>query len=150
MGGRGPAPRKPSSAKRRPNSGLAFKRLPHEGRKGDPPPWPLPEITGDPAASAQEAEEWTRLWSLPQAFEWERMQCAPLVALYVRVFVRAMRPGADTKLFGEVRQLDAKIGLSPRAMQDLRWETDEAPPEEDGASLPPEEHAPYVPKAESP
>lgn len=149
MAGKGPAPRKPASAKRRPYSGTGFKRLPHEGRKGPTPAWPLP-VGVDPSVEEQETAEWERLWKLPQAIEWERMQCETLVALYVRVYVRCARPGADTKLFGEVRQLDAKIGLSPRAMQDLRWETDEAPlPEEEGA-VPFEEHAPYVPKAESP
>lgn len=151
MAGKGPAPMKSRDNKRRPNAGNGFKRLPHEGRKGDPPPWPLPE-SDDERDTIAEAAEWARVWALPQAVEWERMRCEPIVAMYVRVFVRASRTGGDPKMLNEMRQLDAKIGLSPKSMMDLRWETDEAPDEED-------EETPvavnggervYVPKVESP
>lgn len=148
----GPAPRKAPSARRRPNAATAFKRLPHEGRSGPPPPWPLP-LAQDPDQAAIEDAQWKKLWSLPQAFEWERMRCEDLVALYCRVFARAMDPRADQKLLSELRQLDSKIGLSPRAMQELRWETDEAPVEDEDAPAANGTHAPYVPqspKAESP
>jgi hypothetical protein len=67
---------------------------------------------------------WKKLWALPQAIEWERMQCEDIVALYVRAFCAASEGEPDTKMLAEVRQLDAKIGLSPKAMRDLRWETD--------------------------
>jgi hypothetical protein len=46
--------------------------------------------------------------------------------LYVRTWVAAALPGADTKLLSESRQLDAKIGVSPKAMQGLRWEISQA------------------------
>lgn len=149
MGGRGPAPTKSRDQKRRPNATPGFKRLPHEGRSGELPTWPLPE-SDDPWQNEAEAAEWDRLWSLPQAVEWERMRCETFVALYVRTFVRASLPGAETKLLSEMRQLDAKIGLSPRAMQDLRWETDEAPMTEDDAPPAQVEERVWVPKAESP
>ena len=149
MAGKGPAPMKARDQKRRPNATSGFKRLPHEGRSGDPPVWPLPELD-DSQLAALEAVEWARVWGLPQAVEWERMRCETLVAMYVRVFVKASLTGGDTKLLSEMRQLDAKIGLSPRAMMDLRWETDDAPfEEEDDPAVPvPIGQRIYVPKAE--
>jgi len=127
MAGKGPAPLKPRDNKRRQNATPGFKILSHDAREGkDTPPWPLPSPEDDGVAAA-EAAEWSRLWSLPQAEEWERMRCEPTVALYVRVFVRASMTGGDPKLLNEFRQLDSKIGISPRAMLDLRWETDNAP-----------------------
>jgi hypothetical protein len=117
--------------------------LPHDGRTGPTPTWPLGDI--DDA----EGQMWERVWRLPQAIEWERMRCEDLVALYVRAFVRASAV-VDTKLLAEVRQLDAKIGLSPKAMRDLRWETDEpAPPQVDAPVETPKAETPkrvYVPK----
>jgi len=148
MAGKGPAPFKSSEAKRRPNASPGFKRLPHKGRSGETPPWPLPELD-DPQLAALESMEWTRIWTLPQAVEWERMRCETLVAMYVRVFAKASLTGGDTKLLSEMRQLDAKIGLSPKAMMDLRWETDEAPVEEEDAPIPvPNGQRVFVPKAD--
>jgi len=97
-----------------------------------------------------ELQLWKRLWTLPQAIEWERMKCEDIVALYVRAFVRATAIDADAKMLAEVRQLDAKIGLSPKAMRDLRWETDEpAEPEQSEESSAPERaERVYVPPAQ--
>jgi hypothetical protein len=122
----GPPP-KDAKLRRRRNATAGFKLLPHEGRAGKPPAWPLP-VSGD---NFDELEYWTKLWSLPQAIEWERMRCEEIVALYVRTFVAAALSADDPKLLAEARQLDAKIGLSPKAMKDLHWETDEPLDEED-------------------
>lgn len=135
MAGKGPGPLKSASARRNKaanNASPGFKTLPHDGPTTPAPEWPLPELTydDDPKIAEAEKKEWERVWRLPQAYEWERMQCEPLVALYVRVFVKAARTG-DQKLLNEMRQLDSKLGLSPRAMMDLRWETDEASYEEE-------------------
>ncbi len=118
MAGKGPAPKLPDQRRRR-NATPGFKRLSHEGRFGDPPASPLT------TPSAAELNQWRELWSLPQAVEWERIRCEPMVALYVRVFV-SVTTELDPKMLNELRQLDAKIGLSPRSMLDLRWEIDEA------------------------
>ena len=129
----GPQP-KPAALRRRKNIEPGFKLLPHEGRKGVAPVWPLPEHPDDRIQDL-ENRMWNRIWKLPQANEWERMRCEDVIALYVRTFVAAAERPTDFKLLAEVRQLDSKIGLSPRAMRDLRWETDSAP-------LDPEEIAP--------
>ena len=116
-------PKKPIAQIRRVKTPPGFRLLPHVGRDGDPPVWPLSK------ASAAELRQWKKLWTLPQAVEWERMRCEDVVALYVRVFVVVSSDVTNPKMLAEVRQLDAKIGLSPRAMLDLRWETDAAPAE---------------------
>lgn len=137
----GPPPKDPSTRRRR-NATPGFKMLPAVGRPGPPPEWPI--------AGAPEFDEialWKRVWTLPQALEWERMHCEDIVALYVRAFVRATAPDADSKLYAEVRQLDAKIGLSPKAMRDLRWETDEPaePQEQADEPAPARTERTYVP-----
>lgn len=139
MGGNGPAPKHPSLKRRRtPTPG--FRLLPHEGRAGDPPPWPIGDQT------VLEAAVWLDLWRLPQAVEWERMDITRQVARYVRTLVEAEQPGADSKLLTEVRQLEDRLGLTPRAMQTLRWETDEPLPEEEPAAEPKGDRArAYVP-----
>ena len=149
MPGRGPAPMKGKHGARRGPVTPGFKQLPHEGRSGDPPAWPLPAPDSSERAE-REATEWARVWGLPQAIEWERMRCETWVALYVRVYVRASETGANEKLLAEVRQIDAKIGLSPRAMNDLRWETDEALTDDDNEQAATGNgHRPFVPGGES-
>jgi len=131
----GPPPKDPQLRRRR-NATPGFKLLPHEGRTGPVPPWPLPPHPA-PQVAALETVKWAELWALPQAVEWERMQDYGTVALYVRVFCEVAAGIASGPLLSEVRQLDAKIGLSPKAMRDLRWETDEPVAEEPEAPAPP-------------
>ncbi len=139
----GPPP-KDASLRRRRNPTPGFKLLPHEGRTGPAPDWPLAG-----GAANDEQRLWVKLWALPQAVEWERMRCEEIVALYTKVFVDAAS-SPDPKLLAEARQLDTKIGLSPKAMRDLHWETDE--PLDDGEDLLPDPGKPetigrtYVPK----
>jgi len=141
-----PEPRpKDARIRRRRNPTPGFKLLPHEGRTGPPPEWPLPTHP-DPVTAALEARKWEELWTLPQAVEWERMRDFGTVALYVRVFVEAAMPMADEKLLTQVRQLDAKIGLSARSMRDLHWETDEPIPDEPDEPTEPPKPRVYVPR----
>lgn len=125
MAGKGPAPSKPGDAKRRGTPTPGFKQLPYEGRLGDPPAWPLGTPTLD------EHKMWTKLWSLPQATMWERVRCEDTVALYVRCMLYVVEHEHDDKMLNQVRQLDSKLGLTPRALLDLRWEIESAPVEED-------------------
>ncbi len=119
MAGTGPAP-KPGA--RRPNNGRdnnPFHQslsLPADGRKGDPPKWPLPGrmLKGEKAA-------WSDAWATPQAVAWERLGWARQVARYVRTLVRSEEPDAPASLLGEVRQLEDRLGLTPMAMLRLRW-----------------------------
>ena len=143
----GPPPKDPSVRRRR-NATPGFRQLPAEGRSGPAPDFPLS------APTQAELEMWSRLWALPQATEWERIQCEDMVALYVRTFSMATSAGVEgaqlQKLLAEVRQLDSKIGISPSAMQALRWERADPPQAEEKANgtaeAVPEEEAPFVPR----
>jgi len=88
-------------------------------------------VNNDATMDLMESTVWEDLWKLPQAVEWERLDYLRTVARYVRTLVAAELPGADSKLLSEARQLEDRLGLTPRAMQTLRWETDEPKEDED-------------------
>ncbi len=110
----GPLPKDPSQRRRR-NATPGFEQLPPEGRVAPAPEWPFPP------ASKQETAKWEDLWRLPQAVKWEEMHAEDTVALYVRTLIAAVEDIDNTKLLAEVRQLDAKLGISPKAMLNIRW-----------------------------
>lgn len=110
----GPLPKDPSQRRRR-NATPGFELLPAEGRQGDAPRWPF----GKP--NVFQRDKWEELWHLPQAVKWEEMQCADTVALYVIALDSYLQDPTETKLLAEVRQLDAKLGISPKAMLNIRW-----------------------------
>jgi len=115
MAGMGPPP-KPASQRRRTNATVAMTQLPAEGRKGDPPAWPLA------ASAAYDEQTWRDLWSTPQAAAWERLGigCIRMVARYVVLLAEA--DVGEPKAAMEVRQIEDRLGLSPLAMLRLRWE----------------------------
>ena len=88
--------------------------LPAEGRKGDPPDWPL---YGNP--TAVQAEAWRELWATPQAVMWERQGWTRVVARYVIVMLEAELLNKDA--LAEARQLEDRLGLTPKAMRLLLW-----------------------------
>lgn len=126
MAGFGAAP-KPGS--RQPNRGLgaaAQQRLPSSGRQGPVPNWPLGRPT------KRESELWERIWKIPQAVAWERLEWTDAVARYVRVQVVAEKPKAPFIALAEARQMEDRLGLSPLSLLRLRWEiVDEEPAEVD-------------------
>jgi hypothetical protein len=112
----GPPPKDPSQRRRR-NATPGFEQLPAEGRALPAPKWPFDEPT------KREQQMWDELWRLPQAIKWEEMNAEDTVALYVRCYVEAMQE-RNPKMLNEVRQLDSKLGISPKAMRDMRWEVE--------------------------
>ena len=84
--------------------------LPPAGRQGDPPPVPK-GIDLWPAG----VEIWRELWSLPQAVEWERMHAHRVVARYCSM------SDSDEPDLAELRQLEDRLGLNPKAMRALMW-----------------------------
>lgn len=110
----GPPPKDPSQRRRR-NATPGFEQLDPDGRVAPAPEWPFGEATPD------EARKWEELWRLPQAVKWEEMSAHDTVALYVRALCAVVRD-MDAKLMNEVRQLDNKLGISPLAMRNMRWE----------------------------
>ncbi|MFC6017788.1 hypothetical protein ACFP2T_16425 [Plantactinospora solaniradicis] len=96
--------------------------LPAEGRKGDPPKWPLPG-----RMDAAEREAWAQLWATPQAVAWERLGWTRTVARYCRMMVQAEKRDASAALLGQVTILEDRLGLTPKSMRILLWQiaTDE-------------------------
>lgn len=115
----GPPPNK--NARRR-NARPDWRRLPRSGRTGDPPDWPL-------GGKLNKAEQklWRQLWASPQAVAWEALAWARTVARYTRLAIQAEKPGIHASFVGEVRQLEDRLGLNPKAMKSLAWEIDDEP-----------------------
>ena len=108
----GPAP-KANPAHRIARVGL--RRLPPEGRKGPTPPWPLSNGQTPP-----ERDLWRQLWHSPQSAAWEEMGWTRVVARYCRVLLAAEQ--LDKDAMSEARQLEDRLGLTPKAMRMLLWE----------------------------
>lgn len=110
MPGRPPDP----NSKRR-NTRVGITVLPAGGRTGRPPKWPL---AGRMAAG--ETAAWRELWKTPQAMAWEALGMTRVVARYCRVLVEAEAPYAK-EARAEARQLEDRLGLTPKSMRSLMW-----------------------------
>jgi hypothetical protein len=104
-------PPKPDAVRRNARSGP--KVLPAGGRTKLAPNWPF-----EPATLA-EADLWKSLWATPQACAWEEHGWDRVVARYVRVVLEAEK--LDKDALSEARQLEDRLGLTPKAMQMLMW-----------------------------
>lgn len=140
----GPQRKTDDALRRRRTPTPGFRQLPPEGRPGPAPAYPLP------GGGSIEIVKWEELWQLPQAVEWERIGCYDTVALYVKVW-HELQEDFDPKLLTELRQLDNKIGLSPRALKELGWEIANPDKEEPEVKRPgPERPRVYVPDSRHP
>lgn len=101
----------------RANARVGPLKLPAGGRTGDPPAWPL-----EGAQLAAERRAWGQLWATPQAVAWERLGWTRTVARYCRILLEAEARNADAQVRAEARQLEDKLGLTPKAMRLLLWE----------------------------
>jgi hypothetical protein len=107
-----PMPPKPDPVRR--NARVGPQVLPAEGRRGLAPNWPLAG-----GASSDEAYLWAELWATPQAVAWERLGWTRVVARYCRVAIVA--EGLNKDALAEARQLEDRLGLTPKAMRLLMW-----------------------------
>lgn len=112
---------KPPDQRRRRNATPGFLQIDPTPRTDPTPDWPL-EPNAIDVIRDREMRRWEELWQLPQAREWERMQCYVTVALYARLEVLVALDMTNPKLLMELRQLDATIGISPRSILGLHWE----------------------------
>jgi hypothetical protein len=71
-------------------------------------------------ADELERELWAELWATPQAVAWERLRWTREVAQYARWKAKAELGDLDASR--ESRMLGDRLGLTPRSLQDLRWE----------------------------
>lgn len=112
-------PNPPKLNPRRTNARSGPMVLPAAGRRGRTPKWPL---TGDEPAI------WSELWKTPQAAAWDGLGWTRVVARYALVALAAEQ--LDKDAMSEARQLEDRLGLTPKAMRLLLWtiEEDEKPP----------------------
>jgi hypothetical protein len=89
--------------------------LPAGGRIDPAPEWPLSDAPHD-----LEQRLWAELWASPQAVAWERHGWTRVVARYCRVALVA--ESLDKDAMSEARQLEDRLGLTPKAMQMLMWQ----------------------------
>lgn len=111
----GPAPDPNALRRDRKSDQAGWVTLPAEGRKGDPPEWPLSE------ASPRELTLWSREWKRPQAVQWEATGAEVEVALYVRRLVEAEKPSSPANLSALVKQLMESLGISQDGLARRRW-----------------------------
>lgn len=67
----------------------------------------------------REHEIWNEVWRTPQAEAWSRLLWTREVAIYCRLSVKGELGSLDAGK--EARMLADRLGLTPKAMQDLRW-----------------------------
>lgn len=90
--------------------------MPAEGRsKRNAPTWPLSRKPLD-----AERTLWQRLWKLPQAVMWERLNLQPQVASYAITFV-ASTYETTASLKAVVLRMETELGISANGMNQLRW-----------------------------
>lgn len=96
--------------------GLSFTTLPSEGYKGDPPEFPLPDVT------IRELIVWNEAWRTPQAAAWAQEPWRHrTVAMWVRWSVRMEDPEAGASLVAQVIRLADQIGMTPAGLRENGW-----------------------------
>lgn len=96
------------------------------GKRGKRSPKnPLPEP--DELFVDREKELWNELWKKPQAFAWDFYGMEYQVAIYCRRAVESEVSGSSPGLSQLVKQLGEQLGLTPQAMNALRWKLEAEP-----------------------
>lgn len=107
-----------------PNSGQSKRKgytlaaLPSEGYKGKIPAFPLEDPT------EEELECWTKTWRKPQGCAWilpSQNWRIPIVALWVRTFMRCQRPTARANLIAQLHRLGDQIGMTTAGLAEMGW-----------------------------
>lgn len=96
-----------------------WKTLDAAGYKGPVPEFPLPEMR------VRESQLWEKLWTSPQAIEWNRLDLTLQVAFYVRKCIDNEMPGAKAPDLTIMRQMQDALGLSLPGMRAHRWRISE-------------------------
>jgi hypothetical protein len=111
-------PNPPKLQPQRGPRGRGIVNLPAEGRKGEPPEWPLD------AQTPAEARLWRELWTTPQSAEWARMGSGTRreVARYARLAIAAEDFEAKAATHAQATALADRLGLTPKSMRLLLWQ----------------------------
>lgn len=100
--------------------------LPAEGRLGSAPKLSLPaqitkDFEGDQRAAKRSARAlWAKWWASPMATMWSTDDAPSLTRLLIMI-TRAGETGGSSAELGEIRQLEDRFGLNPRARRSLFW-----------------------------
>jgi hypothetical protein len=116
-----PAQRKPEGQRVRRNLGQSqFVELPAEGYQGEIPAWPL-----DGRPTAAERRRWEAVWRTAQAAQWVRLHIDLVIARYVRLVLaveaETKNNVASAQTLNTVTAMEDRLGLSPKALQNLSW-----------------------------
>lgn len=105
----------PPGQRRRRNRVAGEGVLPAEGRPGPPPPLP-----GEGWLDATR-DYWTTIWSSPMATRWSTWDVPSLVRL-ARMQQLVLVGESNHRDAAEIRQLEDRFGLNPKARRALGWE----------------------------
>lgn len=103
-----PLPKPDSQRRNRVPPRIPVVMLPADGRSQDPPPCPL---RGD--------QWWNLVWASPSATQW-RDEDVPAVSR-LGVLLECFDTTHDPKFLPEIRQLEDRLGLTPKARAQLHW-----------------------------
>lgn len=122
----GPLPKSADKRTRRNSATFETVMLPAEGRTGPVPRWPL---------SGRTPAGWKALWRMPQAIMWEKAGCVHIVARMLRIRTLVEDPmyleDITASALSELRLMEDRLGMSPKALRDLRWAIQEEQAEEE-------------------
>lgn len=111
-------PKPDESSGRSGRRGYTLTALPAEGYSGDAPDFPLQDATD------REIEVWRRTWRTPQACAWSlpsESWRVPIVALWVRTFVRCEDPDAGASLLAQLHRFGDQIGMTTAGLSEMGW-----------------------------
>lgn len=110
-----PQPKPPGQRRRRNVSQPQWKQLPADGRQDEAPPLP-------PAEWLDSTREWWKsIWASPMATLWLDADVPALVRL-AQMIDQCNQGVVSGEFLSEIRQLEDRFGLSPKARKGLFWE----------------------------
>lgn len=103
---------------------FGWTNLPAEGRKGKAPTLPAVRHWTEFTLGW-----WRDLWATPQATQWDEdnPELIRLALLHETIWSSDAEKGPSPGILSEMRQIEDRFGLNPKAMLQLRWRIDEAP-----------------------
>lgn len=116
------APKPPGQRVRRNKDQKQWRGLPAGGRQGKPPALP-PKRPGWLKATRA---WWATIWASPMAIAWLPADVPALVRL-ARLIEYDLRGDGEKETWSEIRQLEDRFGLSPKARRLLMWEVSNTP-----------------------
>lgn len=130
MGALNNAPKPDAERRRRNAPTFAWTILPAAGRSQMPPELPHPPAWLETLAGGwpmRTVLAWTELWSKPQATVWD--QSGSTLHGWAELHALGTVTPLPSAARAEMRQIEDRHGLSPRALLALRWRIEEVPAE---------------------